>query len=151
MLKSNQEVCRRMKRIIDESEKYIVFLQFSKCEYSRRVLLTRLRFNVMELSSLCRKLSYQKSQVRNDKEENSGSSQRQREFTLEELSGYTGRNGNPAYVAVDNIVYDVTNNAAWAAASHFGLTAGRDLTGEFASCHAGQSVLNKLKAVGKLI
>lgn len=72
-------------------------------------------------------------------------------FTLEELSQYDGKDGNPAYVAVNGTVYDVTNNAAWAAATHFGLTAGKDLTNEFASCHAGQPILSKLKVVGKLV
>lgn len=72
-------------------------------------------------------------------------------FTFQELSKYDGKGGNPAYVAVNGNVYDVTNNAAWAAATHFGLTAGKDLTDEFASCHAGQSILNKLKVVGKLV
>lgn len=71
-------------------------------------------------------------------------------FTLQELSKYDGKNGNPAYIAVNGIVYDVTNNAAWAAATHFGLTAGKDLSSEFASCHAGQPILSKLKVVGKL-
>lgn len=72
-------------------------------------------------------------------------------FTQRELSKYDGKNGSPAYVAVNGIVYDVTNNAAWAAASHFGLMAGKDLTNEFASCHSGQPILSKLKAVGKLV
>jgi len=71
-------------------------------------------------------------------------------FTLQELSRFDGKGGNPAYVAVNGTVYDVTNNAAWAAASHFGLTAGKDLTNEFVSCHADQPILKKLKVVGKL-
>lgn len=71
-------------------------------------------------------------------------------FTPAELARFNGKNGNPAYVAVNGVVYDVTNNAAWAAATHFGLAAGRDLSGAFASCHAGQPILNKLKVVGKL-
>ena len=72
-------------------------------------------------------------------------------FTALELSRFDGKNGNPAYVAVDGTVYEVTNTAAWAAATHFGLAAGKDLTSEFVSCHAGQPVLSKLKVVGKLV
>ncbi|MGE5628797.1 MAG: cytochrome b5 domain-containing protein, partial [Solirubrobacterales bacterium] len=71
-------------------------------------------------------------------------------FSFQELARNNGKDGNPAYVAVNGMVYDVTNNAAWAAATHFGMTAGKDLTSEFASCHAGQPILNKLKIVGKL-
>ncbi|HYK71746.1 MAG TPA: cytochrome b5 domain-containing protein [Pseudoneobacillus sp.] len=75
----------------------------------------------------------------------------QRIFTLEELATYNGKNGRPAYVAVNGIVYDVTNNRAWAAATHFALTAGKDYTKEFASCHAGQqSILATLPIVGRL-
>ncbi|MBP1931101.1 cytochrome b5 domain-containing protein [Ammoniphilus resinae] len=73
-------------------------------------------------------------------------------ITREQLANATGRNGNPAYVAVGGIVYDVTNNKAWSAASHFGLPAGKDLTAEFASCHAGQQwILSTLKPVGRLV
>ncbi|MCX8131855.1 MAG: cytochrome B5 [Clostridia bacterium] len=72
-------------------------------------------------------------------------------FTEEQLSKYDGIDGNPAYVAVNGVIYDVTNNAAWAAATHFGLVAGQDLTQEFASCHAGQNILSKLNAVGRLV
>ncbi len=75
----------------------------------------------------------------------------ERLFTLEELSRYDGRDGNPAYVAVNGTVYDVTGNAAWGAATHFGLTAGTDVTRQFASCHAGQPILSRLKVVGKMI
>ncbi len=72
-------------------------------------------------------------------------------FTSQDLSGFDGKNGNPAYVAIDGTVYDVTDNAAWAAATHFGLKVGNDLTSEFVSCHAGQPILSKLKVVGKLV
>ncbi|WP_134704425.1 cytochrome b5 domain-containing protein [Ammoniphilus sp. YIM 78166] len=73
-------------------------------------------------------------------------------ITREQLAAYTGRNGKPAYVAVNGIVYDVTNNKAWSAASHFGLPAGKDLTNEFSSCHAGQQwILQTLKPVGRLV
>ncbi|MBM7096736.1 cytochrome b5 [Bacillus sp. H-16] len=76
----------------------------------------------------------------------------ERTFTLEELAGYNGKNGRAAYVAVNGTVYDVTNNRTWAAATHFGLTAGKDYTAEFASCHAGQqAILATLPRVGRLI
>lgn len=74
----------------------------------------------------------------------------QKVFTISELSKYDGKNGRPAYVAVNGIVYDVTNNPAWAAATHFGLQAGTDVTAAFASCHANQDILSKLKPVGRL-
>ncbi|MBM7663287.1 putative heme/steroid binding protein [Bacillus mesophilus] len=76
----------------------------------------------------------------------------QRTFTIEELTKFDGKNGRPAYVSVNGVVYDVTNNRAWAAATHFGLIAGKDYTQEFASCHAGQqSILTMLPVVGRLV
>nr|WP_288826587.1 cytochrome b5 domain-containing protein [uncultured Clostridium sp.] len=73
-------------------------------------------------------------------------------FTLEQLSQYDGRNGAPAYVAVNGVVYNVTNNRLWSGGNHFwGLSAGRDLSVEFASCHPGAMVLSVLPVVGYLI
>jgi membrane-associated progesterone receptor component len=77
--------------------------------------------------------------------------QSQLNISLEQLSKYNGKNGNPAYVAVEGIVYDVTDNAAWGAATHFGLTAGKDITEQYKSCHAGQQVISNLKRIGKII
>ncbi|WP_352400846.1 cytochrome b5 domain-containing protein [Anaerotignum sp.] len=73
-----------------------------------------------------------------------------RSITRQELAVSNGKNGNPAYVAIDGFVYDVTNNPAWGAGTHFGLGAGRDLTNEFASCHEGENILKKLPVVGFL-
>lgn len=76
----------------------------------------------------------------------------QRTFTIGQLATFDGKNGRPAYVAVNGTVYDVTNNRAWAAATHFGLTAGKDVTREFASCHTGQqSILATMPIVGRLV
>jgi len=74
-----------------------------------------------------------------------------RYFTLDELAKYNGQNGAPAYVAVNGVVYDVTNNPVWRGGTHFGgLTAGRDLTNDFEACHPGAIVLSVLPVVGYL-
>ena len=106
-------------------------------------LLNRLRKNMSNIALLTQGLG-------NGASTNSPQPGADRLFTLEELSSYNGRNGNPAYVAVNGVVYDVTNNAAWGGATHFGLTAGTDATSQFASCHVGQPVLSKLKVIGKM-
>jgi predicted heme/steroid binding protein len=72
-------------------------------------------------------------------------------FTLEQLAQYNGKDGAPAYVAVNGVVYNVTNNPLWAGGNHFfGLTAGRNLTSEFQMCHPGAMVLSVLPVVGRL-
>lgn len=106
-------------------------------------LLNRLRKNMSNLSILVQGL-------RNGERTSSPQPGAGRLFTREELSRYNGRDGSPAYVAVNGVVYDVSNVAAWGGATHFGLAAGTDLTSQFASCHAGQPILSKLKVVGKM-
>lgn len=73
-------------------------------------------------------------------------------FSTAQLAQYTGREGAPAYVAVNGIVYDVTNVAAWSTGTHFALTAGKDLSQAFSVCHpAQQGILNQLKMVGRFV
>ena len=74
-----------------------------------------------------------------------------RTFTLSELERYDGKGDNPAYVAVNGIVYDVTDEPGWAAGSHFGLKSGLDQTSAYVSCHTGQPMLDKLKVIGRLV
>ncbi|MDO5062299.1 MAG: cytochrome b5 domain-containing protein [Peptostreptococcaceae bacterium] len=52
----------------------------------------------------------------------------QMEFTLEELAEFNGKDGKPAYIAVDGVVYDVTDLPAWKDGGHNGFEAGQDLT-----------------------
>jgi len=73
-----------------------------------------------------------------------------KEFTLNELAQYDGTMGKPAYVAVNKIVYDVSSNSKWSGAMHHGLTAGKDLSLEFKSCHGAANNLAKLPKVGVL-
>ncbi|MBU3217660.1 cupin domain-containing protein [Clostridium estertheticum] len=73
-----------------------------------------------------------------------------KEFTLSELAQYDGAMGKPAYVAVNGIVYDVSDNSKWSGATHFGLTAGKDLSLQFESCHGVASKLVNITTVGVL-
>ncbi len=74
--------------------------------------------------------------------------EREKEFTLLELSKYDGTGGNPAYVAINGIVYDMSLNSAWGGGMHFGLYSGKDLTTQYNSCHSMTQILNKLPKVG---
>lgn len=51
-----------------------------------------------------------------------------KEFTKETLSNYDGKNGRPAYIAVNGVVYDVTNNSHCVNGEHHGMRAGRDVS-----------------------
>lgn len=74
-------------------------------------------------------------------------------FTVQEIEqNYNGKNGNPAYVIVEGMIYDVSLNPAWGGGTHFGQSSGKDLTGIFNSCHQGNLELlkNTLPLVGIL-
>lgn len=73
------------------------------------------------------------------------------ELTLEELAKYNGKNGERAYVAVDGVIYDVTDSRAWKNGDHNGFEAGKDLTEEIKtkSPH-GVAKLSGVLEVGKL-
>lgn len=52
-----------------------------------------------------------------------------REFTLDDLKQFNGRDGNPAYVAYKGTVYDVSESPMWDDGDHMGShEAGEDLT-----------------------
>ena len=72
-------------------------------------------------------------------------------FTLDELEEYDGKDGAKAYIAVDGVVYDVTDVEPWAGGEHNDYEAGKDLTEEIKteSPH-GVSKLKGIPVVGKL-
>ena len=71
-------------------------------------------------------------------------------FTKEELAQYNGENGQPAYVAIDGVVYDVSNVGPWAGGKHHGNVAGNELSAAIEHSSHGKGVLKKLPVVGKL-
>lgn len=68
-------------------------------------------------------------------------------FTEETIAQYDGKNGNKAYIAVNGIVYDVSNK--WKDGKHHGLEAGKDLTQEFLNSPHGHALIGKLEIVGQ--
>lgn len=70
-------------------------------------------------------------------------------FSKKELKAFNGQDGQPAYVAVNGIVYDVTNFAAWEGGHHHGARAGIDVTKIFAKSPHGPALFEKLPAVGR--
>lgn len=77
---------------------------------------------------------------------------RQREFTVEELSIYNGKNGNPAYTSVNGKVYDMSGVPKWGTGNHFGIMAGQVLDKQFEQCHSDNlSIIERAKEVGILV
>lgn len=141
---NNCDLVYRQIDILMEMNAYINCLYHTGCPLTRNMILDSLRERLRVLGFLsheqCRAVGgpqpYHLSQPA---------------FPSAQLSYYNGKNGRPAYIAINGAVYDVTDSAAWAAATHFGLTAGKDLTEVFHGCHQGQQqILNALPAVGWL-
>ena len=70
-----------------------------------------------------------------------------RTFTASELAKYDGLNGQPAYVAIDGVVYDMTS--LFRVGDHFGYSAGQDLSAAFHAQH-NNSLLDGFTVVGRL-
>lgn len=71
-------------------------------------------------------------------------------FTAETLAKFDGQNGNPAYVAVDGKVYDVSAVPQWSGGKHAGgsLKAGLDQTEALGRSPHGAKNLENLPIVG---
>lgn len=139
--------------IIHELNTCVNLLYNTPCDENRNNILNYVRCKIYDLYLINNltdtQTKIQSQSVKNDTNELPAHINRL--FTKEELAKFNGKNGNPAYVGVNGIIYDVTNNAAWGAATHFGLSAGNDLTAQFSLCHAEQPILEKLPVVGKMI
>jgi predicted heme/steroid binding protein len=74
-----------------------------------------------------------------------------REFTIQELSIFNGKDGKPAYAAYKGKVYDVTDSSQWTGGDHLGHAAGEDLTEAMEIAPHADDVMERMKAVGVLI
>lgn len=111
-------------------------------------ILKKIKFyKHLSLNSLCEvQKSYYNDLINNEIE---NLKRMNTEFTLEELIKYNGSNGQKAYIAVDGVVYDISDTAVWAGGTHFGYEAGKDLTSEFNASH-NKDILSDIPKVGYL-
>lgn len=77
-------------------------------------------------------------------------------FTPAELEQYNGKGGQPAYVAVDGVVYDVTGSNQWSEGQHspcnLGAMAGKDLSAVLNQAPARmRGYIESKPVVGKLV
>lgn len=75
-----------------------------------------------------------------------------RDFNEEELKSFDGKNGNPAYIAYNGIVYDVTDSPLWKNGLHLRRhQAGTDLTSVLKDAPHGQEVFEHIPKIGFFI
>ena len=74
------------------------------------------------------------------------------EYTLTQLAEFDGLNGAKAYIAVNGIVYDVTNEDEWDNGTHQGMhLAGTDATAIFGQSPHSQAFLDGLTQIGVVV
>ncbi len=73
------------------------------------------------------------------------------EITSDNLYQFNGTSGNPAYIVVENKIYDVSQSTKWKEGRHFGKhQAGSDLTLSLKSAPHGPEVLEKVFQIGEI-
>ncbi|MBI5632949.1 MAG: CopD family protein [Nitrospirae bacterium] len=86
------------------------------------------------------------------KKREQGILQRAGDMTSDELSQYDGKDGRPAYIAFNGIIYDVTGSKLWREGSHFKKhPAGSDLTNILKTAPHGEGKVLGMPAAGKLL
>jgi len=72
-------------------------------------------------------------------------------ISLKKLAAYDGKNGHPAWVAFEGLVYDITESFLWQNGEHQALhKAGCDLTKEMANAPHGVEMFEGFPVVAKL-
>lgn len=67
-----------------------------------------------------------------------------------QLALRNGQDKPEIWVALNNLVYDVTASRLWRNGKHYEHWAGQDLTGELADAPHTANVFDKFKVIGKL-
>lgn len=79
-------------------------------------------------------------------------SKSKRDLTPEELHSFDGKEGNPAYIAYNGIIYDVTGSRLWKNGSHLlKHLAGHDLTDALKTAPHGEEKIISMPQAGRLI
>jgi predicted heme/steroid binding protein len=72
-------------------------------------------------------------------------------MTSEELAEFNGRDGKPAYVAVNNIIYDLSASSLWENGNHVDThQAGQDLTEDLKKAPHVRALVERFPVVGQL-
>ena len=80
-----------------------------------------------------------------------GKRKKMKELTTEELAAFDGKDGNPAYIAFEGKVYDVSGSRLWAKGTHMlRHLAGQDLTGSISAAPHGVEVFERYPQIGVL-
>ncbi|BCB97135.1 hypothetical protein JZK55_20570 [Dissulfurispira thermophila] len=75
-----------------------------------------------------------------------------KEFTVQDLHGFDGKEGRPAYIAYKGKIYDVTNSKLWKDGSHVKKhLAGHDLTDVLKTAPHGEEKILSMPEVGILV
>lgn len=77
-----------------------------------------------------------------------------KKFTIKELEEYNGKDGKPAYVAINGEIYDLSQSNLWGNGNHMGShQAGKDVTDEIKLSPHGEEVFEreKVKHIGRLV
>ena len=74
------------------------------------------------------------------------------QLSRSKLKGFDGKEGRPAYIAYDGMVYDVSASRMWREGIHMGShTAGMDLTASLENAPHGEDVFSRYPHVGVLV
>ena len=144
--------------MIDSIEELII-QKFNRINFCKKMLLTatkedRLDF-IKDIETLTLQLEtmldYNSTRMNNYFKANKGEDgYRAREFNMKDLEKYNGEGDNPAYIAVNGTVYDITGEKLFSVLAGLGIKAGTDLSQEFNSGKLNKQYLKNIRIVGVL-